>query len=361
MLQAYYAAQNVGDALERYEYGGMYYAYGGYYDTYQQAQQWSWYGSTSITYIQPLPFLVQFADGALQPSAYYASSNVPVNATFTANDAAQLAPYFASGALPAETVTFAAGLSLADIQFSWGQAVTAMSGLATDPQLPYTTLDLSWGQNRGIDVIMPRSGELIGSGIQEFVFADGSRYSLAQMIAMAPPAPSFDPAILYQLGMGASVLPVGENSLQFGGGVGFGNLQFQWQGANLLIQYGSQGDSVLASGFTQNGANNLQFQLSGGEYGDFAYDGQGELMQTDYAANGVKLGDSWLKADGGHGRDTFNADGSSGGIAYNADGSYVTTATDSLGNFMQTDYSAAGVKLSDAWTKTNGCAWRRQL
>ena len=101
-------------------------------------------------------------------------------------------------------MTFAAGLSLADIQFSWGQARwPAMSGLATDPQLPYTTLDLSWGQIRGIDVIMPRSGELIGSGIQEFVFADGSRYSLAQMIAMAPPAPSFDPAILYQLGMGA--------------------------------------------------------------------------------------------------------------------------------------------------------------
>ena len=106
--------------------------------------------------------------------------------------------------------------------------------------------------------------------------------------------------------------------------------------------------------FNADGSSSGVGYYANGDYFTSRADSQGNFMQIDYSAKGVKLSDAWRKTDGSHGSDTFNADGSSSGIAYNADGSYVTTATDSLGNFMQTDFSAAGVKLSDAWTKTNG-------
>ena len=54
-----------------------------------------------------------------------------------------------------------------------------------------------------------------------------------------------------------------------------------------------------------------------------ATDSLGNFMQTDYSAAGVKLSDAWTKTNGAHGGDTFNADGSIDSIAYKADGRYL--------------------------------------
>src|SRR6185369_3911758 len=110
------------------------------------------------------------------------------------------------------------------------------------------------------------------------------------------------------------------------------------------------------------------------DYRTTVNDGLGGVTSTLFSASGVKLSDSWSKADGTHGSDTFNGDGSSTGVIYQASGAYSTTASDGQGqtitknfnwqgnltgssvtevnglNSITTNLDAAGVKVTETWT-----------
>ena len=279
-----------------------------------------------------------------------------------------------------------------DLQLSWGQTVGAISGLATDPQLDYTTLNISWGTNgQNIQVMIPHTGDPYGSGVSGFTFADGSTLSMAQMIALAPPAPSFDPGLfIFRPGMGAQVMDSSYDSIMFAAGVTAGNVQFFQQGADLLITYGTQnngtpnngmaGDSALIQNFTDSvtGSQRIaQFRFADGSQGSYTTDGMGNASMYAYDANGLLVGDFWQGSDGYYGNDTYNVNGSSSGTNYNPDGSYRYIWTDDghgaytdlyynadgsrtgivddgHGGSTTTNYDSSGVKLNDNWVKADG-------
>jgi VCBS repeat-containing protein len=108
-------------------------------------------------------------------------------------------------------------------------------------------------------------------------------------------------------------------------------------------------------------------------------DGMGNVTTTAYSAQEVKLSDTWSRADGSSGTDTFNADGSVSGTVTYADrtsgiilndghGQFTTThyGTDGItvtgtsittnvhGNSRTISYDANGVVTSDSWIRTDG-------
>ena len=314
-------------------------------------------------YYPALPVLFNtMASSGLHPSPYYAANNVPVeNLPIMANDFQGLAPYYAQGALSAHTIAFGSGVSASALQLSWGQTTGSISGLADAPQTLYTTLNISWGTNgQSIQVMIPHTNDPLGSGVSGFTFADGTMLTMAQMVAMAPPAPSFDPGVfVFSSGMGAQVVDSAFSSMLFGAGITAGNVQFFQQGADLLVKDGALGDSALIQNFAPNGINGnqqiTQFQFMDGSEGSYTTDGQGDFSMDAYDANGNVVGDFWQNSDGSYGNDTYYANGSGSGSQYNADGSYYTyTQSDNFGNYFELDYSASGILVADNWYKADG-------
>ncbi|MDR3391640.1 MAG: DUF2974 domain-containing protein [Sulfuriferula sp.] len=382
-LNAYYQAQGISDGLERYQYGGLYLtnysslpsvyntaevaldmlnSYGADV-TLQQALDNGW-----LNYINPLSSIVMLKDGAIQPADYYSAGQVPITATFAANDFTALAPYFGNSSLPAETVTFGAGISLSSLQFTWGQVTTALSGVTTDPQQTYTTLDMTWGANQGIEVVMPHMYDPIGSGVQEFVFADGTTMSMADMIALAPSAPSFDPEIFnFKQGMGQQILPSYAQQIAFATGIDFSALTLTLNGSDIILGNRGGTDTLTIPDGVSNPAvmPNLQFTFADSSTMVYSNDGLGDVTLFHYDLQGNFLGDSWIYADGRYGSDAYNsdgsishsqtnADGSGSGSTTNADGSYSNYTLDTQGNLTVNNYSSSSILLSSAWSNTDG-------
>jgi len=180
-------------------------------------------------YHAPLPTVVVVPGGLLQPSPYYDSSNVPV-ITFSADHPEVYSPYLGK----ISWVDFGAGLSLSDLHFSWGHVTTALSGLSTDPQNSYATLDIDWGTAQSVRVILPNSSDPIGSGIQEFDFADGTKVSMTDMLALA--ARQADQTVNLNAGDGhVSVAMAGITSLKFGDGIAAGDISISRAGRDLVL------------------------------------------------------------------------------------------------------------------------------
>jgi Ca2+-binding RTX toxin-like protein len=73
-----------------------------------------------------------------------------------------------------DAVEFAPGVGPGDLSFCLGQ-VSHTPWWAAGP-LVYRTLDISWGENRALRIVLPEGGE--GAGIEAIRFADGSSYFL---------------------------------------------------------------------------------------------------------------------------------------------------------------------------------------
>ncbi|MCX7707476.1 MAG: putative Ig domain-containing protein [Anaerolineae bacterium] len=82
-----------------------------------------------------------------------------------------------------DTVRFGVGVSLADLQLTWG--VVELDDATQQ------VLNISWGGPGGVRVVVPELGAPVGIGIEQFEFADGTRLSMDQMMALAPARPSF--------------------------------------------------------------------------------------------------------------------------------------------------------------------------
>ncbi|HEX8989652.1 MAG TPA: calcium-binding protein, partial [Rhodocyclaceae bacterium] len=147
------------------------------------------------------------------------------------------------------------------------------------------------------------------------------------------------------------------DAIEFGPGVSAANVSLTQSGRDLDIAYGTRGDHVLVRNFDPAGDGRLvidRLKYADGSYSTYANDGRGDAMRTDYRADGTKQADVWSRADGSHGSDAFNPDGSSSGKAYRSDGSYVGYVDDGQGDVTRTNYSRAGIRLTDSWTHADG-------
>lgn len=89
-----------------------------------------------------------------------------------ASDYAALQPLYDADVVEQDALEFAAGIALSDLVLSWGQ--TSLTSPVSGAPEPYTTLDLSWGFDRGVSIAIPHSSDPIGTGIEQVKFADGT-------------------------------------------------------------------------------------------------------------------------------------------------------------------------------------------
>ncbi len=115
---------------------------------------------------------------------YYQQTGIPLPpVSINANDYAALKSYYLSTNSSNDTIEFASGVSLSDLTLSW---------TAVDSQV---ALQISWNGDSTIKTLIPRSGDRIGTGIEQFRFSDGTVIYIGDMIAMAPPHPDFDATV----------------------------------------------------------------------------------------------------------------------------------------------------------------------
>ncbi|MFS2035131.1 calcium-binding protein [Polaromonas sp. CT11-55] len=243
-----------------YQHGGKFYWGGGFFDTLEAArnayyeqqqgttnsQEWS---DEFASYIKPLPALFRnpgFAD-VLQswgPASDYYDSHPLQTILLTANNFAVLQPYLEAGLLPLKTVVFGPGLSLADIGLSWGVAVSPLDGEAR------VTLKLQWGPDQGVQVMIPRTDDVLNAAIQKFEFADGSTVWLQDLIAMAPPAPDFDLGYAQlHAGMGAQSADAADVTGIRALVASASELKVESDGVDLVISIIGSSDSLRITGW----------------------------------------------------------------------------------------------------------------
>ncbi|MDF1588649.1 MAG: putative Ig domain-containing protein [Gammaproteobacteria bacterium] len=88
------------------------------------------------------------------------------------------------------------GVSVSDLNFSWGEKLIASRITETNwkgkLQSLHTTLTLSWGGDDSITVVLPHTNLNIAYGIDLIEFSDGSRVDFETLIGKAGPAPDLD-------------------------------------------------------------------------------------------------------------------------------------------------------------------------
>jgi Ca2+-binding RTX toxin-like protein len=268
VLDAVYQAQGIYDWQEGYEHGGQYYLSNneagpqGYYDTLaalaSELQPWASLSDLlawgEVRRIDFLPVLVEVPGSTLPHSPHYAHTSVPV-VTHSAADLAGLQPFYDSGVLASPTLSFGAGIVRGDLQFSWAEAVSPLDGSR------HVALDIGWGQDQGIRVLAPRIVDPLGTWINDFVFADGDRASLAELIALAPPAPDFDPDFFqFAAGMGAQSMGANDYpGISFNGGLTATDLTATRDGDDVVLSFGQGGDSLRIVGGRLGGIGIVKF------------------------------------------------------------------------------------------------------
>lgn len=85
-----------------------------------------------------------------------------------------------------------------------------------------------------------------------------------------------------------------------------------------------------------------------GSYQTMARDKSGEQVTTQYSAAGITLSDTWSRLDGSTGSNTYNANGSSTSVTNYSDGSRSTSTADASGTSTTRHFSASGVFLGTA-------------
>ena len=135
-----------------------------------------------------------------------------------------------------DVVEFLPGVSVADLDISWGRV---------NLDSTYVTLDLNWATNAGIRVVIPHSTDSVGAGVEYFKFSDGNTLTMAQLIALAPPPPGFDP----QHQPGTAVDDIVEGTVADDVvSAGAGNDYVQGLGGHDLIQGSSGNDQIRGGG-----------------------------------------------------------------------------------------------------------------
>lgn len=170
---------------------------------------------------------------------------LPEPAAKSATDFGPIAAAVEAGWIERDVVALGPGVTAADLQLAWG--CLERPSPDTGEVLPYVTLDLSWGEGRGVRLVIPRPDEPVGRGIETVRFADGSSLSLAELISLAPPAPPFDPprvsAFTFERGAGRVVIDdPAVREIAFGAGITPEMLSLTL--GSLVIRVGDEGDEL---------------------------------------------------------------------------------------------------------------------
>lgn len=296
LLDSMYGVIGISDWFERYIGGGQYHLfvpvgssrwdgdlsiYGDSEGITAVAQEWvdpdvtfeQLLANEWVEYIEPLPVIIESDHNR---SEYYDESDIPF-IEYGANDYQALASAYADGTIPSHKVVFGEGVGLNDLRLSWGQVNSSISGQESTSL--YTTLNIAWGLGELIQIMIPHSDDPIGSGISAFEFADGLHLTMAELIAMAPPAPTFDPNVfVYESGMGVQDIPDGIDRIRFGAGItpemitlGLGS---------LMLRIGSNGDEIHIDDFDPS--NPYDSPVWGFEFSDGSYLDLGELIAVGF-------------------------------------------------------------------------------
>jgi len=105
------------------------------------------------------------------------------------------------GVVDSNTVVFGEGINLSNFKFSWGGDSLPTYNWGTynyDDIKLFQTLDIIWQADSVVRIVMPRFDEdeyYVKTGIEFFEFADGSRMTMDQMLALAGSSPEHAPII----------------------------------------------------------------------------------------------------------------------------------------------------------------------
>jgi VCBS repeat-containing protein len=266
-------------------------------------------------------------DGSISIEEGIAQGLLPPLPQIAAHDWSALAALYAAGVIELDTVEFGQGLTPADLRLAWGELVafSPVSGALE----AYTSLDVHWGAGNVARIVIPHAEDPLGSGIEAFRFADGSLVSIQELVAAAPPAPSFDPQNQ------DNVLVGSEHDEALSGGAGDDVLLAR--GGNDWLA-GGEGDDTLEGGAGEDslsgGAGNDI--LRGGEGADWLWDEQGNNLLEGGAGEDViyarEGGRNFIA--GGAGNDWIGAYGAGNIVAFNP------------GDGHDTLYAAAALTLS---------------
>jgi Ca2+-binding RTX toxin-like protein len=163
---------------------------------------------------------------------------------FAANDYGSMKDYYLSPHSQKDTVEFAVGVSPDELDLSW----TAVDG--------HSALQISWNVDSTIKIPIPRSDEPIGTGIEQFKFADGTLIDMGDMIDMAPPHPDFDAQVAaFSHGAGGQLLETMPDVIFADPGLTPANVTVSRNGADLVLSGSDGTDSLrIANWYADPGA-----------------------------------------------------------------------------------------------------------
>jgi VCBS repeat-containing protein len=122
-----------------------------------------------------------------------AAGILPSLPQIAANDYAALAPLYAAGVIEADTVEFVQSLTPDDVSLSLGEVT--ISSPVSGALEAYVTLDVSWSPGNVARIVIPHAEDPLGTGVEQFKFADGTTLSLAQMLELESTGPAPLPTI----------------------------------------------------------------------------------------------------------------------------------------------------------------------
>ncbi|MBI4989894.1 MAG: putative Ig domain-containing protein, partial [Rhodocyclales bacterium] len=228
-----------------------------FFETEEDALVSASYGGGTVHYVEALPEALQIH----------------------ANDYAALAPLVRAGYIAEDVVQFGPGIAPEDLIFSWGNVRLEGSNVF------HFTLDIAYGAGSVARVVVPNANDLLGWGIESFRFADGRMLTMGEMIALAPPKPTYN--LIDGTDWSDSLWGTDVSDMIAGGG-----------DSDQL--YGLDGDDVLDGGTGDD-------TLYGGNGGDDLVGGEGNDTLAGHAGN-----DTYRFGRGG-GFDTIMQDGATQG------------------------------------------------